>query len=126
MNNVSLDALRGEPTRQPEAVGSGLERDGDTCDPAALFLGQRFNRFSNACSSIASFFSGWRSTPGTMPATSQLDWLISITAITVASISSGSRHRLKSFTVLVWDFVMMGLHRVDQCSDGYMLPAAAP
>src|SRR5262249_57281660 len=27
MNDVSLDALRGEPTRQPEAVVSGLERD---------------------------------------------------------------------------------------------------
>jgi hypothetical protein len=29
MNDVSLDALRGEPARQPEAVVSGLERDGD-------------------------------------------------------------------------------------------------
>jgi hypothetical protein len=34
---------------------------------------QRLNSLSKACSSIASFFSGWRSTPGTMPATSQLD-----------------------------------------------------
>ena len=43
-----------------------------------------------------------------------------------ASISSGSRHRLRSFTVLALGFVMTGLHRVGQCSDGYMLPAAAP
>ena len=87
---------------------------------------QRLNRFSNARSSIASFFNGWRSTPGTMPATSQLDWLISITAINVASISSGSRHRLRSFTVSVFRFVMTGLHRYcRQCSDGYV-PSLPP
>jgi hypothetical protein len=39
-------------------------------------------------SSTASFFNGWRSAPGTMPATSQLDWLISITAISVPSGST--------------------------------------
>src|SRR4029077_7953583 len=33
--------------------------------------------FSNALSSTASFFNGERSTPGTIPATSQLDWPIS-------------------------------------------------
>ena len=87
---------------------------------------QRLNRFSNARSSIASFFNGWRSTPGTMPATSQLDWLISITAINVASVSSGSRHRLRSFTVSVFRFVMTGLHRYcRQCSDGYV-PSLPP
>jgi putative ABC transport system permease protein len=32
-------------------------------------------------------------------------------------ISSGFRHRLKSFTALVLGFVMTGLHRVGQCSD---------
>jgi hypothetical protein len=47
---------------------SGLERHGDACDPAASASDrQRLNRLSNARSSIASFFSGWRSTPGTMP-----------------------------------------------------------
>src|SRR6476469_415462 len=58
---------------------------------------QRLSRFSNALSSTASFFNGWRSTPGTMPATSQLDWLISITAINVPSGSRGVRDRLRSF-----------------------------
>src|SRR6267378_54593 len=58
---------------------------------------QRLSRFSNALSSTASFFNGWRSTPGTMPATSQLDWLISITAISVPSGSRGVRDRLRSF-----------------------------
>jgi hypothetical protein len=38
MNDVSLDALRGEPARQPEGVVSGLERDGHPCDPVTLLL----------------------------------------------------------------------------------------
>jgi hypothetical protein len=37
MNDVSFDAVRGDPTRQPEAVGSVLERDGDPCDPVAFY-----------------------------------------------------------------------------------------
>src|SRR5205807_4039386 len=40
---------------------------------------------------------GWRSTPGTMPAMSQLDWLISITAISVLSPFRTVRDRLRSF-----------------------------
>jgi hypothetical protein len=43
----------------------------------------RSSSFSNAFSSVSSFFNGWRSTPGTIPATSQLFWPISITAIKV-------------------------------------------
>ena len=43
---------------------------------------KRLRSFSNALSSITGFFNGWRSTPGTMPATSQLDKLISITGNT--------------------------------------------
>ena len=42
---------------------------------------QRCRRFRSPSWSAVSFFRGWRSIPGTMPATSQLDWLISITAI---------------------------------------------
>jgi hypothetical protein len=45
----------------------------------------------------ASFFNGWRSTPGTIPATSQLDRLISMTAINVPSGSRAVRDRLRSF-----------------------------
>src|SRR3974377_97458 len=70
---------------------------------------QRCSSFSNALSSTASFFKGWRSTPGTMPATSQLDKLISITAISVPSGSRAMRDRLKSF-----NFCMecsIGLHQ---------------
>src|SRR5580693_5095359 len=58
---------------------------------------QRLSSFSNALSSTASFFNGERSTPGTIPATSQLDWPISITAISVASCSRTTRDLLKSF-----------------------------
>ncbi len=57
----------------------------------------RCSSFSNTLSSTASFFKGWRSTPGTMPATSQLDRLISITAISVSSGSRAVRDRLRSF-----------------------------
>ncbi len=41
MNDVGLNAPRGEPARQPEAVVSGLEGDGDTRDPVAFLLGLR-------------------------------------------------------------------------------------
>ena len=59
---------------------------------------QRLSSFSNALSSTASFFNGERSTPGTIPATSQFDWPISITAISVASCSRITRDLLKSFS----------------------------
>src|SRR5438552_2690617 len=59
---------------------------------------QRLSSFSNALSSTASFFNGERSTPGTIPATSQFDWPISITAISVASCSRTTRDLLKSFS----------------------------
>src|SRR3954449_13558955 len=57
---------------------------------------QRINNRSNSTSLGSSFFSGWRSIPGTMPATSQLAWLISMTAMIVLSWSKGVRDRLKS------------------------------
>jgi hypothetical protein len=50
------------------------------CPAFAASSRHRCSNFSNALSSTASFFNGWRSTPGTMPATSQLDRLSSITA----------------------------------------------
>src|SRR5258706_8779801 len=62
---------------------------------------QRLRSFSNALSSITSFFNGWRSTPGTMPATSQLDKLISITAISVLSCLRTIRDWFRSFGVCI-------------------------
>jgi hypothetical protein len=38
MNDMGLDALRSEPARQPEAVVSSLERNGDAGDPMALLF----------------------------------------------------------------------------------------
>jgi hypothetical protein len=66
---MGLDIARSEPARQPEPVSASFEGDGDAFNLAR----QRFSSFSNAPSSISSFFNGWRSTPGTRPATSQLD-----------------------------------------------------
>src|SRR3954466_6133625 len=57
---------------------------------------QRINKRSNSTSLGSSFFSGWRSIPGTMPATSQLAWLISMTEMIVLSCSRGVRDRLRS------------------------------
>src|SRR3954451_5782566 len=63
----------------------------------AASLRQRCTSFSSSSSSGESFFSGWRSMPGARPATSQLDWLISMTAISVLSWSKAVRDRLRSF-----------------------------
>src|SRR4051794_36480662 len=63
----------------------------------AASLRQRCTSFSSSFSSGERFFSGWRSMPGTNPATSQLDWLISMTAISVLSWSKAARDRLRSF-----------------------------
>src|SRR3954465_8046557 len=63
----------------------------------AASLRQRCTSFSSSSSSGESFFSGWRSMPGTSPATSQFDWLTSMTAISVLSWSKAVRDRLRSF-----------------------------
>ena len=57
----------------------------------------RWINCSSAFSSGSSFFSGWRSSPGAISATSQLDWLISTTTMSVLSWQKGMRDRLKSF-----------------------------
>src|SRR5205807_1535579 len=53
--------------------------------------------FSSWSSSGFNFFRGWRSMPGTIPATSQLDWLISITTMSVLSWFRAVKDRLRSF-----------------------------
>src|SRR3954462_15722641 len=63
----------------------------------AASLRQRCTSFSSSSSSGDSFLSGWRSMPGTNPATSQFDWLVSMTAISVLSWSKAARDRLRSF-----------------------------
>src|SRR3954469_7664999 len=63
----------------------------------AASLRQRCTSFSSSSSSGESFLSGWPSMPGTTPGTSQFDWLISMTAISVLSWSKAVRDRLRSF-----------------------------
>src|SRR6187397_1117306 len=81
----------------------------------------RASSFNNALSSTASFFNGWRSTPGTIPATSQLDRLISMTAISVPSGSRVVRDRLRSF-----NFCMGGSPSVHISDDGVQYPRRRP
>jgi site-specific recombinase XerD len=65
--------------------------------PAVTALSrQRWSNRKRASSSAPSFFKGWRSSPGTIPATSQLDRLISMTATSVLLCSKGTRDRLRS------------------------------
>lgn len=65
------------------------------CAPASSR--QRRSRRSSASRSGSIFFSGWRSRPGTMAATSQLERPMSTTATMVASCSKGIRDLLRSF-----------------------------
>jgi hypothetical protein len=64
---------------------------------------------------------GWRSIPGSIPATSQLDWLISTTAIIVLSWSKATRDLLKSFG---WG--IRGTLSVRCSDDGAIFLAACP
>ena len=66
------------------------------------------------------FFNGWRSTPGTIPATSQLDRLISMTAISVPFGSRAVRDRLGSFNLCG------ALHRFTSATMECHILAAAP
>jgi hypothetical protein len=57
---------------------------------------QRCSRTSSRSGFGSSFLRGWRSMPGSIPATSQLDWLISTTAMIVLSCSRATRDLLKA------------------------------
>src|SRR5229473_1306274 len=59
--------------------------------------------------------------PGSTPATSQLDWLISTTAMIVLSWSKATRDLLKSFG---WG--IMTLHRLGCSDDGAISSPPAP
>src|SRR5205085_11132572 len=59
---------------------------------------QRCKRPRSLSALGSSFLRGWRSMPGSTPPTSQLDWLISTTAMIVLSWSKATRDLLKSFS----------------------------
>ncbi len=89
MHDVSFDAASPQPPRQPEPVPTSLEsEDHPRHRPVRLSSPDPAN-VSTSCSSAAgsglTSSSGRRSTPGTTPAASQLDWLISRTATNVPS-----------------------------------------
>src|SRR5207342_619553 len=91
-------ALRQRASQKPSRPASKATAMRSILRPAfSASSRHRCSSFSNALSSTASFFKGWRSTPGTIPATSQLDRLISMTAISVPSGSRAVRDRLRSF-----------------------------
>src|ERR1700732_4591391 len=86
-----------------EPVGLGpamFPRYGDTRGMDHMRLHpsrQRCSRPSSLSALGSSFLRGWRSMPGSIPATSQLDWLISTTAMIVLSWSRATRDLLRSF-----------------------------
>ena len=79
------DRLEGDSHARDHAAGPGR-----LVLPASQQLEQRLLVAS-------SFFSGWRSIPGTIAATSQLDWLISMTAMSIGSIIQLAADLLRSF-----------------------------
>ena len=82
VDDVGLEQVAGRLSSQrasQKPSTASLEGDYNALDLASPAFSassrQRCSSFSNVLSSTASFFNGWRSTPGTMPATSQLDRL---------------------------------------------------
>ena len=93
VDDVGLDAARPQPARQPEAVAAGLEGDADARDRAAG-PGRLVPSSARAAEAgrprrPRASSAGWRSMAGTIPATSQLDWLSSTTAIERAVLLQG-------------------------------------
>jgi hypothetical protein len=77
----------------------GRRRRGRHRNPALTASSrQRCSRASSRSELGSSFLRGWRSMPGTTPPTSQLDWLISTTAMIVLFWSRATRDLLKSFS----------------------------
>ena len=97
---------------------------------------QRSSSRSRATSSASIFFTGWRSMAGTIPATSQLAWLSSMTAMSVLSCSRVTRHRLKSFACGMGHSVGSVAtivpcprrlpHRISDARVGYRIPEMRP
>ena len=107
VDHMGFDTARPQPPRQPEAYLGQPRRATTirlTVRPALVASSrQRCSSPSKTPSpATASFFSGWRLTPGMIPATSQLDWLISITAINVLSWSRAASDLLHGHSTVAW------------------------
>ena len=97
---MRLHPMRTKPARQPEAVSTSFEGQ---CNPRDLAAGldrlvaPAMQQAKQPFCTRLQLLGGWRSMPGSIPATSQLDWLISTTAMIVLSWSRATRDLLKSF-----------------------------
>ena len=69
VDDIGLDAACPQPARQPEAVAARLVGNRDPSDRSAglgRLVAPAMQQRQQRTSSAASFFSGWRSTPGTI------------------------------------------------------------
>src|SRR5271170_7191166 len=84
-------------SQNPSRPASKATQTRRTTRPARRDSSRQRSINLNSCSgSGASFFSGSRASPGARAATSQLDWLISMTTINVLSCSRAVRDLLRS------------------------------
>src|SRR6187551_1368741 len=86
VDDMRFDAASSEPARQPKSVTACLIGQDDACNRPARFHRLRppaFYHRSSPSGSDSSFFTGSRSMPGIIPATSQLAALISTAMVRV-------------------------------------------
>jgi hypothetical protein len=100
MHQVRLDATRRKPARQPEAVVAGFEGQANPRNRAAgpdRLVAPTMQQGQQPFWARLELLARLTSMPGTTPPTSQLDWLISTTAMIVLFWSRAMRDLLKSF-----------------------------
>jgi hypothetical protein len=93
VDHIGFDALSPQPPRQPKAVPAGFVGHGDPIDPRlredaarpGCFVAPAIQQLQQGRLVRRKFLQRLAVDPGTMPATSQLDWLISMTATSVLS-----------------------------------------
>src|SRR5882672_11415095 len=101
MDDKGLDTASAQPTGQPESIPAGLESQNDPSDHSTDFhrmIPPTLHQTQQRVGSGSNFFKGRLSMPGTTPAASQLDWLISSTTTMVLFCSKVIRERLRSST----------------------------
>src|SRR5580693_7963131 len=99
MDDMGIDPMLRQPPSQPKSVTPGFKSDCDALDSPPFpdrLIAPPVQNVQQCLSSGAIFFKGCRSSPGTLPAINQLDWLSSMTATRVVSFSKGTRDLLKS------------------------------
>ena len=88
MNDIDFDAMCAEPTGQPEPVATSLEGDDDAGDPVTGLDGvvaPAMQQMQQRVLVGRELLQRIAANAGTIAATSQLDWLISMTTINVLS-----------------------------------------